>query len=82
MTEAVAIGLVGGAVGLLLSYPLIQGPLSRYMEENMESLPLQVPTTAAAAAFLAGGLLGALAAAVPAYRSAQLEVTSALRHVG
>jgi putative ABC transport system permease protein len=80
--EACALGLLGGAVGFGLSFPLIEHPLSRYFESNLELPPLVVSRVTAALAFFSSGLLGAASAALPAYRASRLELVAALRHVG
>lgn len=79
--EAAALGLVSGALGLALGYPLVQGPLSRYLEEEMRVAPLRVGTADALASLLLGVLLGAVAAGLPALRTARLSVTQSLSHV-
>jgi putative ABC transport system permease protein len=79
--EAAAIGLVGGALGLALAYPLVQGPLSRYLEQEMNVAPLRVATEDALGALLLGVVLGLVSAAIPAARAARLEVTESLSHV-
>ncbi len=79
--EAAALGLVGGGLGLLLGYPLVQGPLSRYLEEEMRVAPLRVATPDALAALVLGVVLGVIAAGIPALRAARLEVTQSLSRV-
>jgi ABC-type lipoprotein release transport system permease subunit len=64
-----------------LSYPLVEGPISRYLEESMELAPLQVPTGAALSTVLLGAVLAAFAAGIPAYRAAKLPVVDSLRNV-
>ncbi len=79
--EAAALGLVCGAVGLGLSYPLVQGPFSRYLEEEMSVAPLHVATGDAVLALLLGAALGLVSASIPALRAARLEVTESLSRV-
>jgi putative ABC transport system permease protein len=79
--EAGALGLGGGALGLLLAYPLVQGPLSRYLEEAMGTAPLHVASQDALMALSLGVLLALLGAGLPALRAAQLEVTESLSYV-
>jgi putative ABC transport system permease protein len=79
--EAGALGLVGGAGGLLLAYPLVQGPFSRYLEEEMRVAPLRVASSDALMALGLGVLLGLVAAGHPALRAAKLQVTASLSHV-
>ena len=79
--EAVALGLSGGGLGLLIGYPLVEGPFSRYLQEEMRVAPLSVATGDAVAALLLGVVLGVVAAGIPALRAARLEVTQSLSHV-
>jgi putative ABC transport system permease protein len=79
--EAAALGVVAGGVGLALAYPLVQGPLSRYLEQEMRTAPLRVAGGDAWAALLLGAALGLVAAGIPALRAARLEVTESLSHV-
>jgi putative ABC transport system permease protein len=79
--EAAALGFVGGALGLALAYPLVQGPLSRYLEQEMNVAPLHVATDDALGALFLGVLLGLISAGIPALRAARLEVTQSLSHV-
>jgi putative ABC transport system permease protein len=82
LIEATVLGLAGGALGLAAAYPVVERAISRYLETNMDFWPLRLPLAAAIAAPLMSGLLGLLAAAIPAYRASRLEVVEALRHVG
>ena len=80
--EACALGLLGGALGFALAFPLIEHPLSRYFESNLDLPRLVVPTASAALAFCLSGALGVVAAALPAYRASRLELVAALRQLG
>ncbi len=79
--EAAVLGLAGGGLGLLLAYPLVQGPLSRYLQEEMAVSPLLVATGDAVGALLLGGILALVAAGLPALRAARLQVTEALAYL-
>jgi putative ABC transport system permease protein len=81
--EAMLIAAFGGGLGVLLSYPLVEKGLGRWLEENMGSFFPYFriePMTAGIAFVLAIGL-GAIAAAIPAYRASKLRVVDALRRV-
>jgi putative ABC transport system permease protein len=80
--EAVLLGVLGGALGVLLAYPLVESGLTRYLTETMEMAPLEVPYQATLAALGSSAALALLAAALPAYRTTRLEVCQALRHLG
>jgi putative ABC transport system permease protein len=81
--EATAIAAIGGGIGVLVAYPLVEKGLGRWLEENVGSFFPYFriePTTAVIAFVLAVGL-GAVAASIPAYRASQLRVVDALRRV-
>jgi putative ABC transport system permease protein len=82
--EAMTIGALGGALGILLSYPLIEKGIGRWLEENMGGwFPyFRIAESTAIAAAVLSIALGALAAAIPAYRASKLDVIDALRRVG
>jgi putative ABC transport system permease protein len=80
--EASILGAFGGALGLLLSYPVVHSGVGRFLQETMDMPPLSVPQDAALLALLLGVLLGAVSAALPAWRAAQLGAAEALRRVG
>jgi putative ABC transport system permease protein len=82
--EGLALGLVSAAAGLLVSYPIVELGMGRWLEENMGSMFPYFRIERATAA-LAVGLTVALAVAaslLPALRASKLEVTQALRRVG
>lgn len=81
--ESIVLGALGGAVGVLLSYPVIERGLGRWIEENMGGFfpYFRVPPGWAAVAMLLAMLLGLLAALIPARSAAKIKVTDALRRV-
>jgi putative ABC transport system permease protein len=79
--EAAVLGLAGGGLGVALAYPLVQGPLSSYLEQEMRVAPLRVATADALGSLLLGVLLGLIAAGLPALRAGRLRVTESLSHV-
>jgi putative ABC transport system permease protein len=82
--EAVVIGLIGGGLGLLLAYPLVEQGMGRFIEENMGSwFPyFRIADTTAIAAPLLAIALALVAAAIPAYRASKQNVVDGLRRVG
>ncbi|HEY6556508.1 MAG TPA: FtsX-like permease family protein [Polyangiaceae bacterium] len=82
--EAITIGALGGAVGILLSYPLVEKGIGRWLEENMGGFfpYFRIADGTTIAAALLSLALGGLAAAIPAYRASKLDVIDALRRVG
>jgi putative ABC transport system permease protein len=80
--EAILLGVLGGGLGVLLAYPLVESGLTRYLTETMDMAPLEVPHQASLAALGSSAVLALLAAALPAYRTTRLEVCEALRRLG
>jgi len=82
--ETVTIGACGGGLGLLIAYPLINGGVGRFLEENMGGMfPFfRISTSTAIMAMALAMGLGVVAAALPAWRAARLDVVDSLRKVG
>lgn len=82
--EASAVGLIGSGLGLLLAYPLVEKGMGRWLEENMGSFfpYFRIPPEVALMAVIGAVVLATIAAAVPAYRAAKLDVVEALRRLG
>jgi putative ABC transport system permease protein len=82
--EAVAVSLFGGALGILVSYPFVERLMGRYLEENMGNFfPFfRIDINTVVQAFVLSALVGALAAALPAYNASRLRVVEALRRTG
>jgi putative ABC transport system permease protein len=81
--ESVTIGLVGGLVGLGVSWLLINGLLGPFVEENMGGfLPhFKIPPELAALGLGVAAILAVVAAIWPAYRASRLKVADAIRTV-
>src|SRR5262249_42709024 len=81
--EAVCLACSGGALGLALSYPLVQLGLGLWLEENMgKYFPvLRISLSTQASALAASAALGVLAALLPALRTARMPLAAALRRV-
>jgi putative ABC transport system permease protein len=82
--EAATIGVLGGALGMLISYPIVEKGIGRFLEEQMQGFfpVFQITNATMIQAFVFAALLGVLAAAIPAYRASKLDVIDALRRVG
>ncbi|WP_437276393.1 FtsX-like permease family protein [Sorangium sp. So ce375] len=81
--EAATIGLLAGFIGLVVSYPIVELGLGRWLEENMGSMFPYFriePATMVIAVLLSMGLSLA-ASLIPAYNASKLSVTDALRRV-
>jgi putative ABC transport system permease protein len=82
--ESVLIGLFGGAIGLLLAYPIVEGFFGKFLEQEMGAFfpYFRIETNTAILAFALAGLLGILAGAIPARNASKLDVVDSLRTVG
>jgi putative ABC transport system permease protein len=82
--EAATIGALGGTLGLIISYPVVEKGIGRFLEENMRGFfpVFRIDPNTTIQAFGFAALLGVLAAAIPAYRASKLDVIDALRRVG
>lgn len=81
--EALALGLLGGFVGLALAYPIVELGIGRFIEENLSGF-FPYFRISAGNAVAAVGLAVALAvgsAAIPAFQASRLGVIDALRRV-
>ncbi len=82
--EGITIGLIGGGLGLLISYPIVEQGMGRWLEENMGAyFPyFSIPTGVALVALALAALLAGLASVIPAYSASKLDVIDALRRLG
>jgi putative ABC transport system permease protein len=83
VAESFVTGIIGGAFGALLAWPLVNLLLGRVIEENLGNIfpyfhlePHHVALGVALAA-----LLGGAAAALPAWRASRMHVVDAVRRV-
>lgn len=80
--EALFLGVMGGGVGLLMSYPVIEALVSKVLADQMNFPPVLIhPRVAAWAMALTAGL-SLLASGLPAYRVMKLRVVEAISRVG
>jgi putative ABC transport system permease protein len=84
VAESIVIGVIGGALGIGLSIPLINQGVGRFLEENMGGFfpYFRVEPAVAVAAEVLAVALAAAAAAIPAYQAYRLNVTDALKRIG
>jgi len=84
VSESVAVSIFGGLLGVMLSYPLVEQGLGRWLEENLAGFfPFFriAPQTIGVSLVLAA-VLGVLAGALPAYSAMKLKVVDSLRRAG
>jgi putative ABC transport system permease protein len=81
--EAIVIAALGGVLGVLVAYPLVEKGLGRWLEENMGSFfpYFRVEPSTAVIAVLLAVATGCTAASIPAVRASRLRVVDALRRV-
>jgi putative ABC transport system permease protein len=82
--EAVTVSTLGGVLGILVSYPFVEQGIGRFLEENMGGFfPFfRIDPATVVMAFVLSAVVGAVAAAVPAYNASRLHVVDALRRTG
>ena len=81
--ESSAMGALGGALGAALGWPFINLFIGRIVEETMGAfLPyFRLAASTAAIGVALAAALGAVAAAIPAWRASRLRVVDAVRRV-
>jgi putative ABC transport system permease protein len=81
--ESLAMGVLGGLVGLAIAWPFINLGVGRFIEENMGAFfpYFRLETGNIVLGLWLAALLGAAAAAIPAWRASRLRVIDAVRRV-
>jgi putative ABC transport system permease protein len=81
--ESLFLGVLGGAVGVLLAWPFINFGVGRFLEENMGAFfpYFRLETANILLGLGVAALLGAAASAIPAWRASKLVVVDAVRRV-
>ncbi len=81
--EALTVAFFAAVGGLVLSYPIVQLGMGRWIEENMGSFfpVFRLDPLSMFLAFAATLVLGVTASLIPARRAANLQVTEALRRI-
>lgn len=82
--EALTVGALSGALGLLLAYALIQFMVGPLLEENMGGMfpYFRLSATTAILAVALSVAVGAISAIIPAWQASKLSIVDALRRVG
>jgi putative ABC transport system permease protein len=81
--ESITMGIAAGVVGVALAWPLVNGAMSRFIEENMGGMfpYFRIDPGTIVQALILAAVLGALAGVVPAIQAGRLSVVNALRRV-
>jgi putative ABC transport system permease protein len=81
VSEAVALAVGGGVLGVLIAIPLIAGLTHRFIGLGIP-LDMRVNAPTAALALVVAVILGVVSGYLPAYRAAHMNIVEALRHIG
>ena len=81
--ESTFVGLCAGVLGVGLAVPLVDGGMSRFIEENMGGMfpYFRISPTTVVLALVMAGALGLLSGLVPAMQAGKLTVADALRRI-
>jgi putative ABC transport system permease protein len=80
VSEAVALSLVGGFIGIFLGWLMVFG--LTHSPQFFSFFPLVVTPGIGLAAIFVAGLVGLLSAALPSYHASQVNIVDGLRHIG
>jgi putative ABC transport system permease protein len=80
VSEAVALSLAGGLIGVGLGWLLVYA--STHSPQFISFFPMRVTTGIWILAMLAAGLVGLLSSAVPSYHASKVNIVDGLRHIG
>lgn len=80
VSEAVALALVGGVIGVGLAYLLVNA--ATHSPQMVSFYDLRVTVGMWGVALLLAGTVGLLSAAIPSYHASQVNIVDGLRHIG
>ena len=80
VSEAVALSLAGGLIGVGLGWLLVYG--LTHSPQFFSFFPLKVTAAVWAVAMLTAGLVGFVSAALPSYHASKVDIVDGLRHIG
>lgn len=81
ISEAVAIAVAGGALGILIAIPVIAVMTHRFIGLGIP-LDMKIRWPTAMTALFASLLLGLISGYLPAHRASRMNIVEALRHIG
>jgi|SRR5579863_112386 putative ABC transport system permease protein len=81
VSEAVALALAGGMLGVLVAIPVISTVTHRFIGLGIP-LNMKVNGPTAAIALAVSVILGLVSGYLPAYRASRMNIVEALRHIG
>jgi len=80
VSEAVALSLVGGLIGICMGWALVY--VATHSPQFFSFFPLKVTPAIWLAAMITAGLVGLLSAALPSYHASKVDIVDGLRHIG
>ena len=80
VSEAVALSLMGGLIGVGLGWLMVYG--LTHSPQFFSFFPMKVTFGIWLAAMLTSGLVGLLSSALPSYHASQVNIVDGLRHIG
>jgi putative ABC transport system permease protein len=81
VSEAVALALAGGVLGVLIAIPVIATITHRFLGLGIP-LNMKVNGVTAGFALLIAVILGLVSGYIPALRASRMNIVEALRHIG
>lgn len=81
VSEAVALAVAGGALGILFAIPVIAAMTHRFVGLGIP-LDMKIRFPTAGLALFASLLLGLISGYLPAHRASRMNIVDALRHIG
>jgi len=81
VSEAVALAVAGGIIGILVAIPVISGMTHRFIGLGIP-LDMKVTAPAAGLSLLIAVTLGVVSGYLPALKASQMIIVDALRHIG
>ncbi len=80
VSEAVALSLVGGLIGICMGWMVVF--MATHSPQFFSFFPLKVTPGIGLAAISTSGMVGLLSAALPSYHASQVNIVDGLRHIG
>jgi len=81
VSEAIALSVAGGVLGVLVAIPVITGMTHRFIGLGIP-LDMKVKAPTAGLALLVALILGVVSGYLPAYRASRMNIVEGLRHIG
>jgi putative ABC transport system permease protein len=80
VSEAVAVSLVGGLIGVGLGWVMVY--LATHSPQFVSFFPMKVTLGIWLLSLLTAGFVGLVSSAIPSYRASQINIVEGLRHIG